>query len=509
MGRSLTGPGNVARSGDSMLGAFNEAKGNDIASTSVVNLVIATGNLVDITGGNTILSMVLASGAERVLRFTGSLRLTNSGVLVCPGGADIITLPGDFATVRGYPGGVVRIVVYTRATGYVQRIGDQLLGNLTLTPGTNTVAPLKYQAGVLTGITVPHACEWNGSNLFMVNAGGVRKQLMYLDDNGSQITGLTSLQVTNALGYTPFNAGTTPSTISPAAGLIEVGRYIDFHSENSSNDFDARIECLPTAGSSGTSNVNFSATSVLINSYPIWTTFNLNNLSQLTNGPGYAVSISPTITTPTFSGHITVPMGTLADTAIRFLGAGTSTGLSGLATSNFCAVVSGKNALNFTTSGTKFMAGFHTTYGLNGGSLVLEKDPATTLTGDPIIGTTAQRFVFKDGGGFEKGAYLDLDMCDNYAVSRILTTKDTGTYSLSTTGYTKFPNGLIMQWGKRSGGTGMVSFPISFPTAIINVQTTYDRSNSAGSYGAAYNPTLSSVYVFNDACDTWWMALGY
>lgn len=509
MGRSLTGPGNVARSGDSMLGAFNEAKGNDIASTSVVNLVIATGNLIDITGGNTILSMVLASGAERVLRFTGSLRLTNSSVLVCPGGADIITLAGDFATVRGYPGGVVRIVVYTRATGYVQRIGDQLLGNLTLTPGTNTVAPLKYQAGVLTGITIPHACEWNGSNLFMVNAGGVRKQLLYADDSAAQLTGLTSLQVTNALGYTPFNAGTTPSTISPAGGLMEVGRYIDFHAVDSSNDYDARIEIGVPSGGPGSSVMNLAASSVQVTGSAVWTQASLTNLSQLTNGPSYASMYNPDLTNPNVLGHITVPLGILSDTSIRFFGVGTSTGFTGIGTSNFCGVVAGKNALDFSVTGVKFPAGFNTGISINGGALILEKDPASSLSGDVIVGTTAQRMTVKENGGTGRGAYLDLALCDPSAATRILTTKDTGTYSLSTTGYTKFPNGLIMQWGKKSGGTGFASFPMTFPTAVINVQTCYDRSNSAGSYGSAYSASLSGVNVYNDACDTWWMALGY
>ncbi len=43
------------------------------------------------------------------------------------------------------------------------------------------------------------------------------------------------------------------------------------------------------------------------------------------------------------------------------------------------------------------------------------------------------------------------------------------TQSLSTNGWTKLPNGLIMQWGNISGGLSVV-FPIPFPNNVFNVQ---------------------------------------
>lgn len=97
--------------------AVNEAQGADIASASTINLTNATGNLVDVTGTTAITALTLAQGASRTVRFTGALTLTNGASLVLPTGANITTASGDFATFRGYSGGVVRCVAYTRADG--------------------------------------------------------------------------------------------------------------------------------------------------------------------------------------------------------------------------------------------------------------------------------------------------------------------------------------------------------------------------------------------------------
>lgn len=83
-------------------------------------------------------------------------------------------------------------------------------------------------------------------------------------------------------------------------------------------------------------------------------------------------------------------------------------------------------------------------------------------------------------------------------------------------GYVKFPNGFIIQWGEAYVGansTGHKSFPIAFPTACISVQVTHkttltnwDKVCVAGNY------TRTSCTIAN--CETVssminWMALGY
>lgn len=108
-------PGSM--SATTMTGALNEAHGADIASAATINLTTATGNLVDVTGTTTITAITLAEGAERTVRFTGILTLTNGASLVLPGAANITTAAGDFAIFRAYAAGVVRCVDYSRANG--------------------------------------------------------------------------------------------------------------------------------------------------------------------------------------------------------------------------------------------------------------------------------------------------------------------------------------------------------------------------------------------------------
>lgn len=105
------------KTGGTLSGALNEAHGADILSAATINLTTATGNLVDVTGTVAITAVTLPNGAERVVRFTGILTLTNGASLVLPSAANITTAAGDFAIFRGYAAGVVRCVAYTRADG--------------------------------------------------------------------------------------------------------------------------------------------------------------------------------------------------------------------------------------------------------------------------------------------------------------------------------------------------------------------------------------------------------
>ena len=109
--------GAMGYAGGTLTGPINEARGADVASSGTINLTAATGNLVDVTGTTTITVITLADGAERTVRFAGVLTLTHGASLVLPGAASIVTAAGDFAKFRGYAGGVVRCVSYTRASG--------------------------------------------------------------------------------------------------------------------------------------------------------------------------------------------------------------------------------------------------------------------------------------------------------------------------------------------------------------------------------------------------------
>jgi len=94
---------------------------------------------------------------------------------------------------------------------------------------------------------------------------------------------------------------------------------------------------------------------------------------------------------------------------------------------------------------------------------------------------------------------------------------------LSENGYQKLPSGLIMQWGKVKlvDGSALVTFPIAFPNALLNVNAMYTRP-IGGEINMGYYPyhvntttpqttfkivTLQSTGYNN--FEVYWQAIGY
>mgnify|MGYP003627078305 CR=1 FL=1 len=80
-----------------------------------------------------------------------------------------------------------------------------------------------------------------------------------------------------------------------------------------------------------------------------------------------------------------------------------------------------------------------------------------------------------------------------------------GTVSAVTNGYVKLPNGLIMQWGESTdtdiapGEAFTVSFPITFPTALLQVQGQPNdnvKNTTSGDLASAQRITASSTSAF-------------
>lgn len=110
--------------------------------------------------------------------------------------------------------------------------------------------------------------------------------------------------------------------------------------------------------------------------------------------------------------------------------------------------------------------------------------------------------VVLGAGGYK--ALSDFTLNSNWAASK------------DTSGYVKFPNGFIIQWGKAYVGansTGYKSFPIAFPTACISVQVTHettainwDKVCVAGNYTRT-SCTIANCETVNSLIN--WVALGY
>lgn len=110
--------------------------------------------------------------------------------------------------------------------------------------------------------------------------------------------------------------------------------------------------------------------------------------------------------------------------------------------------------------------------------------------------------VVLGAGGYK--ALSDFTLNSNWAASKDIS------------GYVKFPNGFIIQWGEAYVGansTGHKSFPIAFPTACISVQVTHkttainwDKVCVAGNYTRT-SCTIANGETVNSMIN--WMALGY
>lgn len=88
--------------------------------------------------------------------------------------------------------------------------------------------------------------------------------------------------------------------------------------------------------------------------------------------------------------------------------------------------------------------------------------------------------------------------------------------SLTTNGYQVLPGGLIIQWGRNSGGT--YSFPIEFPHAcFVVVAGNTDSQGSAVDNTFAYPVSTAQFYIATKASNTGsilgfssaWIAIGY
>lgn len=87
----------------------------------------------------------------------------------------------------------------------------------------------------------------------------------------------------------------------------------------------------------------------------------------------------------------------------------------------------------------------------------------------------------------------------------------------ATNGYTKLPNGIILQWGYQARGTVgevTVTFPTAFPAACVSITTNKANTSSTTGLGMesydvdAVGVTSFQYSRYTDA-DLYWFAVGY
>jgi hypothetical protein len=88
--------------------------------------------------------------------------------------------------------------------------------------------------------------------------------------------------------------------------------------------------------------------------------------------------------------------------------------------------------------------------------------------------------------------------------------------SKSTNGWQQLPGGLIIQWGYYAGGAHgpTITFPIVFPTAVLNLSATAAVDNSAIAVAPSTTSSFSATQLeaasnSNNSAAFYWLAIGY
>lgn len=139
------------------------------------------------TGKLTTGTLGVARGGTGAATLTGIIKGSGTSALSAAAAADVATTLGSqtAAYVYAAPAGAAG------NPGFRALVGGDLPATFTqsqtFAPGTTTVAPFKFQAGVKLTTAVAHAVEWDGTNLYATSTTPTRRRVAYIDDIWSTV----------------------------------------------------------------------------------------------------------------------------------------------------------------------------------------------------------------------------------------------------------------------------------------------------------------------------------
>lgn len=151
------------------------------------------------------------------------------------------------------------------------------------------------------------------------------------------------------------------------------------------------------------------------------------------------------------------------------------------------SVSQGQIKTNFTQLNSQFgidHVAFNTGSG-NGNGFHKQVTIPTPLVSNPTLSGTYGEFYTKSVSGTTQGFFANASTV----------TQLTGASSISGSGYTTLPGGVLMQWGSGSYSNGnSVPFPVNFPTAVFALQVTINIASTLSAVG--YNGYTSGSAPF-------------
>ena len=380
------------------------------------------------------------------------------------------------------------------------------VNNATLTIQKNGTTVNTFTANassnVTANITVPTQASDVGAVASNTAITGATKCKITYDSKGLVTAGadLGSGDITTALGYTPYNS-TNPSGYQ--ANVIET--------------------------------IKVNGTAQTVTSKAVDITVPTNN-NQLTNGAGYitssALSGYATETWVGQQGYLTGITSSNVTTALGYTPAN-DTGVVHLAgtetisgdktfTGELLKSDTGANYPSITVKMSDYTRGNTPTANCQGRFRIV--DSADNLLGQlyqRILtdGTRSIRIYSYNNDGSDQ-AWIEAGFNENgnkftYAPACDINNSIVTTVAKNraSSGYYKLGNGLIIQWGRRTGNTGTVTLPTAFSSATsYSVGTTYNGSSSTDNMYALISDLTSTsfkIVAYSSSSICYWVAIGY
>lgn len=211
--------------------AFYECRGSTLTAAATVNLSLATGNFVHVSGTTTITSFgTVSAGARFIVCFDDAVVVTyNATTLIIPGAANITTTAGDCMMLISEGAGSWRVIGYFPASG-----GG---GGGTVTSVTATT-PLSSTGGSTPNISIQQASSSQDGYLDSADWSSFNNK----QDALSAGTGISI--VSNTVTNT---APDQTVTLTPGTGIGVTGTYPSFTITNTSPSSGGTVTSIATS----------------------------------------------------------------------------------------------------------------------------------------------------------------------------------------------------------------------------------------------------------------------